>query len=179
MSDSISASLRKLQNWRKRCLRWVIAAAFSPLPFFQSSWPLKGGHKANLLVNQGPYFISRNSLYMFSFVGALGAGLQSGSLSVGALFLAVTIVVFIPVVKGEEAALAALFGSAFEAYKARVPRFWHSLKAWQEAKSLPVSTRLLYIAIRDDVVFVLVIPLFETIDWLQNTGWIAHVLRLP
>ena len=138
-----------------------------------------GGRKANEVVDQGPYSLSRNPLYMFSFIGALGVGLQSGSLAVWLLFLAASIAVFIPVVKGEEAALTTLFGAAFEDYKARVPRFWPSFCLWREAESLSISTRLLYITLRDGLMFALVIPLFEAIDWLQGAGWIAWVLHLP
>jgi protein-S-isoprenylcysteine O-methyltransferase Ste14 len=40
-----------------------------------------GGRKNNKLVQYGPYSISRNPLYLFTFIGAAGMGAQLGSLS--------------------------------------------------------------------------------------------------
>src|SRR5690606_40050349 len=38
------------------------------------------GHKVQTLVMDGPYSISRNPLYVFSIIGAAGAGAQLGSI---------------------------------------------------------------------------------------------------
>ncbi|MEG0818380.1 MAG: isoprenylcysteine carboxylmethyltransferase family protein, partial [Brevundimonas sp.] len=40
-----------------------------------------GGRKKAEIVNRGPYSISRNPLYIFSFMGAFGVGAQTGSLT--------------------------------------------------------------------------------------------------
>ena len=49
------------------------------------------GYKNGKLVSEGPYSISRNPLYLFSFIGALGIGLSTGTLTmtllIAALFL--------------------------------------------------------------------------------------------
>jgi protein-S-isoprenylcysteine O-methyltransferase Ste14 len=66
-----------------------------------------GERKANLLVTEGPYSVSRNPLYLFSFLGA-----QTGSLLI-AIFAAGTVPIFRPVIKREEAAPQILFGETY------------------------------------------------------------------
>ena len=46
-----------------------------------------GGRKTAEIVDRGPYSISRNPLYVFSFMGAFGMGALTGSLTIALLFL--------------------------------------------------------------------------------------------
>ena len=128
--------------------------------------------KAHELVELGPSSIMRNPLYVFSFIGALGLGLQSGSITIGLIFLAAAMAVFIPVVYREEEILAAVFGEPFAAYCARVPPFWPKVTAWQDAQIVWFAPVLFYTTLRDGLVFVCVVPVFELIDTLQ----VWHVL---
>ena len=145
-------TLRKLQKRRKLWLRGAVTLCALALLFVQSSWPddglvhesletlgllaiiaciagrswsilYIGGRKTNQLVSLGPYSVSRNPLYVFSFLGAFGIGLQSGSLTIGLVCLAIAAVIFVPVVQREEEVLARTFGAEFDAYRSRVPRF--------------------------------------------------------
>ena len=78
-----------------------------------------GGRKKAEIVHRGPYSISRNPLYVFSFMGAFGMGAQSGSVTIATLFLVLTYLVFLATVKREEAWLAGEFGEPYKAYMAR------------------------------------------------------------
>ncbi|MEQ8389448.1 MAG: isoprenylcysteine carboxylmethyltransferase family protein [Thalassospira sp.] len=138
-----------------------------------------GGRKAQELTRSGPYSISRNPLYLFSFIGAAGIGAQTGSLVISALFVAGAFGVFLPVILREERALKEIFGSEFSDYQASVPRFGPRFSKWQDAETIEVKPRLLWRTIRDGLVFLMVIPIFELIDWVQLTGLIHPMVLLP
>ncbi len=46
-----------------------------------------GGRKKSEIVDRGPYSVTRNPLYLFSFIGAFGIGAQSGSVTIALLFV--------------------------------------------------------------------------------------------
>ena len=138
-----------------------------------------GGRKKAEIVDRGPYSISRNPLYVFSFVGAFGVGAQTGSVTLALLFLALTYVVFWFTVKREEAWLSEAFGVDYAAYVARTPRFGPDFSKWKDEGMLEVKPRFFLTTLRDGLVFILAVPLFESDEYLQNIGWIAHLLHLP
>ncbi|MBB4000773.1 methyltransferase family protein [Aureimonas pseudogalii] len=98
-----------------------------------------GGRKARQLVMVGPYSVSRNPLYVFVAVAGLGA--QTGSLVVACLFVAGAYLIFAPVVRHEEGALDAIFGSEFDAYRARAPRFLPRLSQWRDVAHLEIDPK--------------------------------------
>jgi protein-S-isoprenylcysteine O-methyltransferase Ste14 len=201
-------SLRDVQRRRKHWLRGLIGLGALALLFVASYWPddqtmhesletigliaivaciagrawcilYIGGRKTNELVTLGPYSVSRNPLYLFSFLGAFGVGLQSGSATVGLICLAIALAVFVPVVNREEKVLAGHFGEAFAAYCARTPRFGPRIAAWRDAEHLSFSPVLLYHTVRDGLVFACAFPVFELIGYAQDNGILPVLLRLP
>ena len=138
-----------------------------------------GGRKKAEIVSRGPYSISRNPLYIFSFFGAFGIGAQSGSLTLAVLFTLASLAVFYLTVRREEAWLDATFGVNYAAYKARTPRFWPNLALWRDEAELSVRPSFFLTTIRDGLVFLLAIPLFEAIDLAQAEGWLRVLARLP
>ena len=82
-----------------------------------------GGRKIEQFVTDGPYSVTRNPLYLFSIIGAAGAGAQLGSVLPALIFGLFTWIVFHFVVLQEESLLARLYGAEYEAYLRRVPRF--------------------------------------------------------
>lgn len=81
------------------------------------------GRKNKDLVALGPYSMMRNPLYFFSMFAFTGSGLCFGSLTLGALFLAVFMLTHWPTILAEEKFLRGAFGESYERYCARVPRF--------------------------------------------------------
>jgi protein-S-isoprenylcysteine O-methyltransferase Ste14 len=138
-----------------------------------------GGRKKAEIVDRGPYSVSRNPLYVFSFLGAFGVGAQTGSVTLAALFLAVTVVVFWFTVQREEAWLAEAFGAPYAAYVARTPRFGPDFSKWRDEGTLEIRPRFFLTTLRDGLVFLLAVPLFESVDRLQAIGWLDPILRLP
>lgn len=138
-----------------------------------------GGRKKAEIVDRGPYSITRNPLYVFSFLGAFGIGAQSGSLIIAAAFVGAALLVFHFTVQREEAFLLREFGDAYAAYRDRTPRFWPRFSLWRDADELTIRPSLFLLTLRDGLVFLLAIPLFELIDAGQAMHVLGVAIHLP
>ena len=138
-----------------------------------------GGRKKTEIVDRGPYSLSRNPLYVFSFLGAFGIGAQTGMLTLAVLFVAIAIAVFHATVEREETWLAGAFGEAYAVYRMRTPRFWPAFAKWRDVETLEVKPAFFLRTLKDGLVFLLAVPLFESIDKLQPMGWLPVWFTLP
>lgn len=138
-----------------------------------------GGRKAEELVTTGPYSISRNPLYLFSFVGTLGVGFQSGGVTLGLVFLFATMAIFLPLIAREESYLAHAMAGAFEAYRKTTPRLWPRPDLWCSPPEISVRPDLFIRTLLDGVPFILAWPLFEGLDLLQRSGLLPVLWRWP
>lgn len=138
-----------------------------------------GGRKKAEIVDRGPYSITRNPLYVFSYLGAFGIGAQSGSVTIGLGFVLAAMAVFYLTVRREEAFLEREFGAVYVAYKARTPRFWPRFSLWRDEEQLTIRPTLFVTTIRDGLVFLLAVPVFELIDAGQAAHWLRVVAFLP
>lgn len=138
-----------------------------------------GGRKKAEIVDQGPYSISRNPLYVFSFIGAFGMGAQTGSILIATLFFLIALFVFYLTVRQEEAWLGANFGEAYRAYCARTPRFWPDFSKWQDTETIEVRPVFFLTTLRDGLAFFLAVPLFEALEHAQDVGWVSTIFSLP
>jgi protein-S-isoprenylcysteine O-methyltransferase Ste14 len=137
-----------------------------------------GGRKAGEIVSSGPYSISRNPLYVFSTIGAVGVGAQSGSLVISALFGVLCLMAFSIVAKREERFLAAQFPDTYPDYRRRVPRFFPKLSLYRDEPSLTVLPHRVYTTLKDGLVFFAAMPAFELVEYLQDSGVLPVLLRL-
>lgn len=138
-----------------------------------------GGRKKSEIVDRGPYSVTRNPLYVFSYIGAFGIGAQSGSVTIGLGFVVAAMAVFYLTVQREEAFLEREFGAVYAVYKARTPRFWPQLSLWRDEEQLTIRPALFVTTIRDGLAFLLAIPVFELIDVGQAAHWLQVVAYLP
>lgn len=138
-----------------------------------------GGRKKAEIVDQGPYSISRNPLYVFSFIGAFGMGAQTGTITIATLFLVIALGVFYMTVRKEEAWLEAHFGDAYRAYCALTPRFWPDFSKWRDSQTIEVRPSFFLITLRDGLAFFLAVPLFEALEHAQDVGWVSVMFSLP
>lgn len=138
-----------------------------------------GGRKKAEIVDRGPYSVSRNPLYVFSFIGAFGMGAQTGSVLMSCLFTLIAFLVFYATVRREEDWLRATFGANYEAYMARTPRFWPRFSKWRDQDTLEIKPTLFLTTLRDGLAFLLVIPLFEALEHAQDVGWVHAMFTLP
>lgn len=138
-----------------------------------------GGRKKMQLVEDGPYSVSRNPLYLFSVLGGIGIGLQAGNVTAGLVCGLFVFAIFNAVIQHEEIFLLSRFPAEFAAYAARVPRWGPRLSRWRSSEELLVQPRFVLITFRDALGFLAAIPLLELIEWAQDGGWLPVLLHLP
>jgi protein-S-isoprenylcysteine O-methyltransferase Ste14 len=137
-----------------------------------------GSVKNRCLVIGGPYSITRNPLYLFSTIGALGIGLLFGSVIVAALLGAFSFLVFRLTARKEAEFLRARFGAEYEAYAARTPLFFPDPRLYREAGDHTFSPKALATTFVDALYFLAAFPAIEALEYLQTTGHLPTLLRL-
>lgn len=138
-----------------------------------------GGRKAKEVIALGPYSVSRNPLYVFSLIGMFGIGAQTGSLLLGPLFLAIGLAVFVPVILAEERALLRRFGAVYRTYLDRVPRFGPRLSEWRDAETIPAYPVRVLRTAAEGALLLLALPLSESAEWFQESGYIPALIHIP
>lgn len=126
-----------------------------------------GGKKRKILVKVGPYSISRNPLYVFSFIGTIGLGLavENPFLAGG---LGLCFAVYYPfVVRKEEKHLASLFGSEYLDYVARTPRWIPNFRLFIEPQEMTISPRHVRHGILDAMWFIWFFLLWEVLELVR------------
>lgn len=134
-----------------------------------------GGLKNEQVVRQGPFSIVRNPLYVFSFIGVIGIGLQSGRFSIMLFLVLVFMVYYRFVVAREEAFLTDRFGDAYRKYVNEVPRWFPKLSLWSEPAEVVVRPVFIRNTMRDGLLFFLAWPILETLETMQNMHLIPTI----
>jgi protein-S-isoprenylcysteine O-methyltransferase Ste14 len=204
----IEINLSRVQLVRKAVLLAAVMASIVLLVFGESYWPGSGttheaiesagvllivvciagrtwssiyiaGRKVQTLVMDGPYSIARNPLYVFSIIGAAGAGAQLGSivLAVAAGFIAWLVFYF--VARKEEIALTAKFDLPYRQYCATVPRFLPRWSLWRDVEKIEVRPSMIVRTFVDASVFLLSIPISEGFEYLHDAGLLPVLAMLP
>ena len=138
------------------------------------------GTRKNLtLVTTGPYSITRNPLYLFSAIGAMGVGLFVGSLLL-ALSLGLVAWVVLGVTASKEAAyLETLFGDEYRQYALRTPIFWPRPSLYREpVDGVVFSPAALRQTFLDGLVFIAVLPAIEVLEHLRDAGYMPILFNL-
>ena len=107
----------------------LVLDLWSALTLYKARTSILPHRAADSLVTGGPYALSRNPIYLGNTLLVLGLGL---ALANGWLMAAAFAAAFATdrlAARREEAHLAARFGAAFEAYRARVPRWIGAVRA--------------------------------------------------
>ncbi len=138
-----------------------------------------GGRKTSELVTTGPYSVSRNPLYGFSIIGAVGVGAQLGAVSVALLAGVFAWVIHIVAVIKEERLLLSEHGDTYRQYVAEVPRFLPRLALWKDVEFLEVRPRSVATTFFDACFFLAAIPLGELSEYFHSAGILPAFLRLP
>ena len=137
------------------------------------------GRKNHSLVSEGPYSLSRNPLYFFSFLGFIGAGLSFGSFALAALFVFCFFGAHWPTIAVEERRLAELFGESYRAYRAEVPRFLPALRRPRMGRLAELDAAGLLKSIAEALAIPLVFPLAALAEWAKLTGLVPVLFRMP
>jgi len=122
--------------------------------------------------------MSRNPLYVFSTIGAIGIGMMTGSLTVALALAVICYIAFQFVITAEEGYLEKVFGETYSSYKQEVPRFLPNFSLYKEADVLSVKSSMLYRTLTDGLVFFVSYPLLELVEYLQGEHILPVLLRL-
>ena len=136
------------------------------------------GYKDCELVTAGPYSISRNPLYFFSLLGFAGVGFATETLTLGLALVAVYLFCCPSVIRREESSLRERFGSRYESYCLRTPRFFPNLAALSEPAIYRVKPKPFRRALGDVVWFVWLIGLIQLVDELHEVHLIKALFQL-
>lgn len=137
------------------------------------------GHKNTALQTGGPYSVSRNPLYFFSFMALFGVALYSQKLLLMLGVSAIYLGYYHFVMAGEERRLKSFFGAAYESYLKRVPRFWPDIRLYKTPDVVQVDPKLMIKASADVVWFYMIIVLLDAVDRLQQAGVLPVVFVWP
>lgn len=134
------------------------------------------GRKNTDLCIDGPYSLCRNPLYLFSFFGAVGFVFVAGSLPVGIALVPLFWCYHHFVIKNEEVRLGALFGAAYEAYRAKVPKIIPRPDLYWSRPCLTVDPHIMLRAISEVAWFLIALALCELIEPMQRSagGWFRY-----
>lgn len=208
MADNSLLSLQSYQRLRRFTLAALIALVFFVLLFGQSIFPPEtaihegiemigvvlivigiagrlwstlyiGGRKSVAVVTDGPYSVTRNPLYLFSSIAAVGVGAQMGSLTAMVGFGAACAAAFHVVILREEKFLSANLGAEYSDYIARVPRFFPNPSLYREGEPIGFRPDRLMLTLLDGLVFFVAMPVFELIDAAQQSGALPVLFRMP
>jgi protein-S-isoprenylcysteine O-methyltransferase Ste14 len=97
--------------------------------------------KNQQLATGGPYAYTRNPLYLGTLVVAAGLVVASRNIGLGILFIAVFLLVYLPVIQLEEQHLRTLFPE-YAPYARQVPALWPRLTPAPTITSNPFRTAL-------------------------------------
>ena len=208
MADNSRIALQSYQRLRRITLAVLLALVFAVLLFGQSIFPPEtaiheaiemigivfivvgiagrlwstlyiGGKKSATVVADGPYSVTRNPLYVFSSIAAVGVGAQMGSLTAAVGFGVACAAAFHLVILREERFLSANLGADYRAYLAAVPRFFPKPSLYREGETPGFKPSLLLVTLLDGLVFLVAMPVFELIDAAQASGALPVLFRIP
>ena len=138
-----------------------------------------GGRKHWMIVEDGPYSICRNPLYLGTFFMGLAVVffLESATLGVGLLlmlsyYLSIT-------VSAEEHMLRQKFGQPFMDYCERVPRFWPRFRQLHTPRQIMVSVRGLWSEAMRTSRWLWLPVLCEVVAYLRAEAWWPKLFHLP
>lgn len=208
MADNSLTQLQSYQRLRRITLAALLALVFAVLLFGQSLFPPEtvvheaiemvgivlivigiagrlwstlyiGGKKSATVVTDGPYSITRNPLYVFSSIAAIGVGAQMGSITAAVGFGVACAAAFHLVILREEKFLSTNLGADYSAYMAAVPRFFPNPSLYREGDTGGFKPSRLLVTLLDGLVFLVAMPLFEIIDAAQISGTLPVLFRMP
>ena len=149
----------------------VVIAAFGRI------WCLSfvAGRKNDVLISEGPYSVTRNPLYAFSFLGIVGFGLvvENPALALG---LSVLFFAYYPfVVRREERYLESRFGAVYSAYCSRTPRWIPDFRLYREPQTITISPARFRAGLLDSLWFVSAFVLWEVLEVLRRSGLSLYI----
>jgi protein-S-isoprenylcysteine O-methyltransferase Ste14 len=136
------------------------------------------GYKVHTLLTVGPYSMCRNPMYFCNCIGAVGAGLTTGMLSLTALIVAGLVLYYPFVIRREERKLRREHGEAYEAYCQRTPAFLPAWRLLDEPEKYTTNIRLFRTKIGDSLVPVVALAAIHVIQSLHVHDLLPGLFQL-
>lgn len=153
---------------------WVLFLIGATLRFWATAYI--GGRKSSTVVNEGPYSICRNPLYLGSLLIAIATGLFLKSLLFAAALFVVGVAYVLVTVPHEERALAAGHAEEWDRYCARVPRFWPRFRGWHSPQRIHVDVHAMRLEAARASRWVWAPLLGQLMGQLRLQPWWPHLL---
>ena len=125
------------------------------------------GYKTNKLITEGPYSMTRNPLYFFSFLGAVGIGLVTETFFFTFVMFIGFAIYYPMVIKSEEAKLLKLHSDDYDAYFNKTPRFFPNFSKLVEPQDYDVKPIIYRKHILDAVWFIWILGILEILKELR------------
>lgn len=130
-----------------------------------------GGNKRNMVIQNGPYSLCRNPLYLFSFIGATGIGLATKTFTFPLVIIMVFVIYYPLVIKKEEAELKLKFGTEFENYMQKTPtRIIPSFQGYAGLERTEINLRSFRKGIFELIYFIIPLGIFPIVETLHAMG---------
>lgn len=126
------------------------------------------GRKSQELCVTGPYSISRNPLYFFSMLGAVGVTALAESVVLILVVFCLFQLFYAFVIRHEERRLRAIFGQEFENYCRRVPRLVPWPWLYRDEETIVMYTRPFRRVVIDTSVFLWIFLLVEFYEVIET-----------
>ena len=138
-----------------------------------------GGRKNERVVQEGPFSVVRNPLYLCSLLAITGCAMQTGMISF-VLLVVVAFALYYPrVVAKEEAFLAHRFGVEYEDYKRKVPRWEVDFSLWHAPEIVDIKLAFIWKTILDSSLFFITGPAISLVIFLHNKKMLMVLMHLP
>ncbi len=128
------------------------------------------GKKTKFLITEGPYSVSRNPLYFFSFLGAIGVGLSNESFTFALLALFAFLLYYPMVMREESNRLKEVHGADYKEYADSVPYFWPNWRLLKEPDFYEVNTKVFRKHIFSALWFIWIVGFLELIESFHELG---------
>jgi len=125
------------------------------------------GRKNRELCQSGPYELTRNPLYFFSFLGVIGFALAVQNILLGSVAAAGFLAYYAGVIRGEERRLRILHPEAFPAYCVSTPRFWPRLEVPATTSNAPIDMGAFTRGLGEVFWFLSAIILADMLEWVH------------
>jgi len=137
------------------------------------------GRKTDELVVIGPYSITRNPLYLFSLILALGFGLASENILIFPLILLLFGLVYPATIIAEEKELAVRHGESFLRYQQTVPRLLPRSLTLVQPDRYTIHLDQFGRVFVDSIAFVGLFIVIKIIEELHHAGILPSLFLLP
>lgn len=138
-----------------------------------------GGRKGSVVVDQGPYSLVRNPLYLGSFLMTMSLFVLLASFTALAAYLAVSIFYLAATVPSEERRLGSKHGSGYHDYCRRVPRFWPAWRRASTANVIHVDIHQLWLEAKRFAAWFWIPIAGQGLALLRLESWWPHWWQLP